>query len=122
MMWRRPALLAVPPASAAAVRTRLQTPIGAKLLSALTDYGGYLDDNTASDRGAFNVEQGVEAEVIQAYGQEMRLNSTMPGTALYDDLLKIYQALHVVDNNSPENIGGGGVPRQPAPPPICGLQ
>ena len=43
------ALLAVPPQAAAKVSVALKTTVARKLLAALTDYGGYLDDNTASD-------------------------------------------------------------------------
>ncbi len=34
------------------------------------------------------------------------------------DITKIYKVLHVVDNNSAENIGGGGQPRAPLAPPF----
>ena len=33
-------------------------------IDALTNYGGYLDDNTAHNSGAFNVEGGVVEEVM----------------------------------------------------------
>ena len=48
----------------------------------------------------------------------MRLD-TEPGDPLYEDLLKIYQQLHLIDNNSNQTKGGGGVPRRPTLPPIC---
>ena len=47
------ALLAVPPALSAGIATNISTPVAKRLLDALTDYGGYLDDNTASNSGAF---------------------------------------------------------------------
>jgi hypothetical protein len=34
-------------------------------------------------------------------------------------MLAIFQQLHVVDNNSDEAKGGGGVPRRSPAPPIC---
>jgi len=111
------ALLAVPQGLSKALARQLATPIASKLLQALTDYGGYLDDNTASDTGAFNVEGGVETEVAAHYaGLSLR---PKPGQALYVDLLAIYRHLHIVDNNGPDSVGGGGEPRRPPAPPIC---
>lgn len=90
------------------------------MLNVLTDYGGYVDDNAASNAGAFNVESGVIEEVEHTYNISLRYGGVAAGkTPFYDDLVQIYQNLHVVDNNSNDNRGGGGVPRQPTSPPIC---
>lgn len=43
-----------------------------------------------------------------------------PGKKLYADLVHLFQSLHAVTNNGPTSIGGGGVPRLPPKPPICG--
>jgi hypothetical protein len=40
---------------------------------------------------------------------------------LYDDLLRVFQALHIVTNNGPESVGGGGTPRKPPAPPLCDM-
>ena len=114
------ALLAIPPQAAAALAApgTLVTGVGQRLLPALLDYGGYLDDNTASDSGAFNVEGGVVDEVQAAYGVDLR--HVAPGSDLYADLRALFRALHIVDNNSNATRGGGGTPRQPPAPPICG--
>ena len=112
------ALLAVPAAAAAVLAPRMVHPVGRRILAALRDYGGYLDDNTAHDSAAFNVEGGVVEEVAAAYGG-LNLRSTRPGEPLYADLLSIYRALHIVDNNGPAAKGGGGAPRMPPKPPIC---
>ena len=78
----------MPPSLSERIAPTLRTEVARKLLAALTDYGGYLDDNTASDSGAFNVEGGVEEEVAKAYdGLSLR---TSPGHALYDDLVAVY--------------------------------
>ena len=111
-------LLAVPPAAAKEILPSLATAVGDKLLAALTDYGGYLDDNTAGSAGAFNVEDGVEDEVAAVYGGQT-LRPSGPPDPLYADLLAIYRALHVVANNGPTSVGGGGRPRRPRAPPIC---
>ena len=123
------ALLAVPPSLAPALGAAMRTEVGARLLAALTDYGGYLDDNTASDSGAFNVEGGVKEELLEAYGVDLnRLvppngpsAPRTPSTDLFLDLRAVFQALHIVDNNGPTSKGGGGTPRRPPAAPICEL-
>jgi hypothetical protein len=114
------ALLAVPPTSADAIASSLQTSVGSKVLAALRDYGGYLDDNTASDSGAFNVEIGVADEVDEEYKEAgISLRDARQSTQLFEDLVLIYQNLHIVQNNGPNNVGGGGTPLAPLAPPIC---
>ena len=113
------ALLAVPPFYADKLRPAIQTTIGRKLLTVLTDFGGYLDDNTAHGAGAFNVEGGVVEEGAAAY-DGLDLRSVRPNAPLYRDLLAVFQRLHVVDNNAEEHKGGGGAPRRSPAPPICG--
>ena len=39
-------------------------------------------------------------------------------TAWSRDMDKIFLNLHIVVNNSPESIGGGGKPRVPLAPPL----
>ena len=118
------ALLAIPSANASAVRTL--TPVGSKIKKALTDYGCYLvDDTGAGNSAAICMEADVNLEMREAFGYAMTYPhgvspaASDPGGALYCDLLAIFRALHVVVNNRPTSIGGGGMPRQPAKPPIC---
>jgi hypothetical protein len=116
------ALLAVPPTLAATLSPA--TVPGAKILRALTDYGGYLVDDTGSKMGggAFCAEHGVNAEVEELYGYSIRIEKPLTptqGGELFNDLVAIFQALAVVDNNGPGSVGGGGTPRAPPPPPIC---
>jgi hypothetical protein len=33
-------------------------------------------------------------------------------------MAEVFTALHVVDNNAPGSVGGGGIGRQPAAPPV----
>ena len=114
------ALLAVPPPFAGAIAPLLHTHVGSKVLAALRDYGGYLDDNTASDSGAFNVEIGVADEVEEEYKAEgVSLRNAGQSTNLFEDLVLIYQNLHIVQNNGPDHVGGGGTPLAPLAPPIC---
>lgn len=111
------ALLAVPERLSREIALDLQTVLGRKMLAVLTDYGGYLDDNTDSNTGAFNVENGVVEEVAAAY-DGLALNCG-PSAPFYEDMVAIFRGLHIVDNNTPHSKGGGGQPRRPPAPPIC---
>ena len=53
-----------------------------------------------------------------AYGG-LDLQAVRPGQALYKELTAIYQHLHIVDNNAPGAVGGGGEPGKPPRPPLC---
>ena len=72
------------------------------------------------------MEADVNAELRKTYGYTMTYPSGVsadpkdPGHVLYADLLLLFQSLHAVTNNGPDSIGGGGAPRQPPKPPICG--
>jgi hypothetical protein len=116
------ALLAIPPAVSETLA--LTTPVGRKIGQALTDFGGYIVDDTGSKRGggAICMEPGVSDEVVAAYGpdQDFHIQAKVkPGSPLYADLLQIFRSLAVVTNNGPDSMGGGGTPRRPAPPPFC---
>ena len=119
------ALLAIPGSSAASVN--VTTVVGAKIKQALVDFGGYLvDDTGAGNSAAVCMEASVNAELRATYGYTMTYphgvssKPSDPGRELYGDLVRIFQALHAVTNNAPDSIGGGGTPRLPAKPPICG--
>ena len=118
------ALLALPAAVAAGINT--STIAGSLIKRALTDYGGYVVDDTAShNRVALCMEAAVNDEMRAAYGYAMTYphgvtaSPTDAGRALYADLLAIFQGLHAVTNNAPSAVGGGGAPRVPRKPPIC---
>ena len=116
-------LLAIPPTLSETLKA-LKTPVGSKIAQALTDFGGYLVDDTGSKRGGGGLcmEPGVSDEVVAAYGPEQDFhiqNKVKPGSILYEDLLMIFRSLAVVTNNKPGSVGGGGTPRRPPPPPFC---
>ena len=77
--------------------------------------GGYLITDTAGNSAAFTAEDGVVEEAGLGAGNA----ADGPGSEYYSDMLAIFQQLHVVDNNSDEAKGGGGVPRRSPAPPIC---
>ncbi len=107
------ALLAIPTGTTAA-SLNLQTPAGQKLFSALQNYGTYIVDDSGWNAHYFCVEKGVLEEFSATYGYGFETSSG----ALYNDYMKLLQALQIVDNNGPNNIGGGGTPRVPLAPPI----
>jgi hypothetical protein len=117
-------LLAVPPSNRSLLAAAMQTTVGRKLLDALTDYGAYIVDDTGSKEGgaAFCADWQVAGQVYESYGISLWItNPVTPnqGGALYEDLLLLYRSLYVVINNGPNSTGGGGIPRQPRPPPFC---
>lgn len=100
--------------------TALATEPSKILARAFKDYGAYIVNDTHWDASAVVIEVGpagdVRDEFFDAYGYALRVaNSTSPW---YQDLKTIFTNLHVVDNNSESNIGGGGIPRQPMAPEI----
>jgi len=119
------ALLAIP--ESVATGLRMSTVVGSKIMAALVDYGAYIvDDTGGGNSAAICMEANVNHEMREAYGFTMTYpsgvtgNPSDKGKILYDDLLLLFQSLHAVTNNGPQSVGGGGKPRQPTKPPICG--
>jgi len=93
---------------------------GKILARAFQKYGAYIVDDTAWDVYAIETEWSPNGRVLDefenAWGfpfKEANLNT--PWTR---DMKKIFMNLHVVDNNAPGNIGGGGKPLVPLAPPF----
>lgn len=122
------ALLAVPPAKVSALMAALTTQPARQIALALSQFGGYIVDDTGSQQGggAICMESGVNAELEEAYGVSVRIENPLKpggqGAALFADLVRVFQTLSIVVNNGPANIGGGGTPFAPLPPPICSAQ
>ena len=102
-------LLAIPP-NVTEASLGLTTEAGRKLFFTLKYYGAYFTEDTAWDTYDLVVERDAEVEFEQEYGFSLESD---PWKA---DFLKLIQALHVVDNNGPNSIGGGGEPLQPLAP------
>lgn len=130
------ALLAIPSTNTGLVNTK--TVIGGKIKNAMLDYGAYIVDGSGKGPGkwknlvAICMDAAVNEEMRAHYNFSMAYphgvwNPESPGGAtasaaendLYNDLLAIFRALHVVSNNRPNSIGGGGTPRVPTKAPIC---
>ena len=98
----------------------LETEPARVLAQAFQDYGAYLVDNTAWDVYAIITEWGpngrVQDEFKEAWGFD--INPRSISTPWAQDMRKIFTNLHIIDNNGPESIGGGGEPRVPLAEPL----
>lgn len=101
---RMGSLLALPSGLAPA-DIGVDTDVGRRLFQALKDYGAYVTEDSAWDANYLVVD--AEAEDTFAWGD-----------AEQDDFGRLVEALHVVVNNGPDSIGGGGVPRRPPLPEL----
>ena len=106
-------LLAIPP-NATLESLGITTPAGEKLFYALQNYGGYVADDTGWDTHDIGVEHGVIEEFEAHYGYSFDGSSG----SFYDDVMALFSNLHIIDNNSADNIGGGGAPRVPLAPEL----
>lgn len=93
----------------------LKTTPARKIARALQDYGAYVADDAAHDVFYVCCEEGVREEVAGALGVSMESDSG----AYFDDIAKLLPLLHVVDNNAPDRIGGGGTRRAVLAPPLA---
>ncbi len=91
----------------------LQTAPGRKLFHVLQDYGAYFTEDAHWDTWDLVVERDAELEFARVHG------FTMKSAVWRDEINRLVVALHVIDNNGPERIGGGGVPRRPLAPPLA---
>lgn len=98
----------------------LQTEPARMLAQAFQDYGAYLVDDTAWDVYAIITEwspQGrVKEEFKDAWG--FPISTSNQNSPWAKDMRKLYTNLHVVVNNGPQSIGGGGEPRVPMADPL----
>ena len=109
-------LLALPAGVAKQLRSTLRTEPARRVADAFRDFGGYIVDDTASDSASLTWESGASEAFEQEYGFPL----DTAGGDWYKDLVEIFQALHIVINNKPGSVGGGGTPRVAPLPPLCG--
>lgn len=105
--------------------TALQTAPGRIIAQALIDYG----DDTCWDVYALATEWGPAGRVVDEFeavwgfpmgtAQSGDCTSPTPECQWANDMRALFTALHVVDNNAPDQIGGGGERRQPCAPPFA---
>lgn len=122
---RMGALLALPPDFK--IR-RLHSPAAKILARTLQTYGAYVVGDTTRDTVAFATEWGPAGRVISQFqdGWGFPLSGTMKlaqgkQKEFLKDLNRVYKQLAVVDDNSPDHIGGKGKRLAPLAPPMAPL-
>jgi hypothetical protein len=114
------ALVAIP-ASTNLGSLGLETEPASQLAWTLQNYGAYIVDDTHSPGFDFSAETGPQGSFSQQFAADygfMFAQRVQENTPWTQDIQRIVRALHVVANNSPTTIGGGGNPLQPLAPPI----
>jgi hypothetical protein len=103
---RMGSLLAIPP-GVTAEQLGLTTRTGRKVFQALQDYGGYVTEDSYWNAHYLTVDKAAQGTFTWGAAETSELN-------------RIMAALHVVTNNGPSSVGGGGVPRRPLLPELGG--
>lgn len=108
---------------------QLRTEPARILAQALKNYGAYVVDDTAWDVFAIATEWSPEGRVIEEFestwgwpfetGKTAGCSDASPECRWAKDIADILGALHVVDDNSPETVGGQGRRRAAWAPPFC---
>lgn len=113
---RMGALLALPPDVYNTLEFETEP---AKILAeAFRDYGAYVVDDTAWEVYALVTEWGPAGRVKDEFEKEwgFPIDPKSKDTPWARDMDKLFLNLHVVNNNSSQSIGGGGIPRIPLAP------
>ena len=119
----------------------LETEPARQIAWTLQNYGAYNVDSTPAQTCAFGVEVGPAGDVRDQFRADwgfpmerhvytdaniVRLRQDYSGWddgantgPWIRDLDRIFTNLHVITNNGPTSIGGGGTPRQPLAPPFA---
>ena len=112
---RMGSLLAIPPNISQYLldNDMIKTEPAKMMLKTLTNYGAYIVDDSAWDQQQYCAEYGVGDEFEKVWGYPF-----LTGSPFADDMVLISKYFHVVNNNGPESIGGGGALRANIAPPI----
>lgn len=102
----------------------LETEPGKKLAWTFQNYGAYQVEGVPWARMMIAVEEGPAGDVAKEFKQDWGYDMvTLDKTTnpWFRDMIRIMAVLHVVNNNGPESIGGGGKPLQPLAPVLANL-
>jgi hypothetical protein len=88
------------------------------LAQAFQNFGAYVVDDSGWDVFAIETEWSPSGRFTEEFRKNWGFDFIVykESTPWSRDISKIYNALHVVDNNSADNIGGGGKRRAPLAP------
>ena len=94
---------------------QFETIPGRILAQAFRDYGAYIVDDTAWDVYAIVTEWGPDGRVADEFEKKwgFSMKQSSKQNPWSRDMDRIFMNLHIVVNNSPESIGGGGKPGVP---------
>lgn len=97
-----------------------ETVPGRILAQTFQDFGAYVVDDSGWNVFAIETEWSPTGRFTGEFKKNWGFDFVVykESTPWSRDIAKIYNALHVVDNNSAVNIGGGGTPRAPLAPPF----
>lgn len=92
--------------------SNLETKPGRILAQAFMHYGAYIVASTGWDVYALCTEHSPKGKMIDEFRHVWGYDfaGTGTNTGWKRDNMKILQRLHVVDNNGPDRVGGGGEP------------
>lgn len=105
------ALLAIP-ANTSESSVALETDVGRAMFFTLQNYGAYVVGSAGTDWAIWGARDDARVLFLNALGADGR-------AAWARDVNRLLPLLAVVDNNAPDAVGGGGVPRQPVAPPLA---
>ncbi len=88
----------------------ITTQAASKLFFAMQNYGVYFTEDAAYDVWDIIVERNVEIEFENEFG------FSMTSDLWRSEINKLMKALHIITNNNPDTIGGGGTLLQPLAP------
>jgi len=114
---RMGALMAIP-AKVNLDKLEFETVPARMLAQAFQDFGAYVVDDSGWDVFAIETEWSPTGRFTEEFRKNWGFDFIVhkESTPWSRDISKIYSALHVVDNNSADNIGGGGKRRAPLAP------
>jgi hypothetical protein len=100
----------------------LKTIPGKILGQAFKDYGAYIVDDAYCDCWAPVFERGPDGDVVEEVKKKYGVNIFLAphNDEFWKDMVKVFESLHIISNNGPKSVGGGGTPRQPLAPPFIG--
>lgn len=116
---RMGALMAIP-ATVKLDTLHFETMPARTLAQAFQDYGAYVADDSGWDVFAIETEWSPKGRFTDEFKKNWGYGFVVfkDSTPWSRDISKIFSALHIVDNNTPETIGGGGERRAPLAPPF----
>lgn len=97
----------------------LETEPGKKIAWTLQNYGAYQVEGVPWARMMIAVEEGPAGDVAKEFKQDWgydMVTKDKTGNPWFRDMIRLMDLLHVVSNNGPDSIGGGGDPLQPLAP------